>query len=387
MFLQESYVKYLIESSTQWTHGVDYLSIRCNTPLMIIKKLSSLIDTNNSNIAYIDNWNTIIYSIERSSRWGTDYYNICASCNLSWVNTPVPIMRITHNYLEHKRQKMSQYLHNIHVYWSAFRLISVWIFDTWLSLLNDVLPDDFNTLIDYAEITRIDYALDFFFDKESNFIPNRQKLVSSRNSNVTDYSQFYKSSSIKKDKKIQEDIHAINLFRKSNIDDKLILNQVYSEWESITWRRMGNPRDKKSNLIRAYDKVMDSIAKNKILLYSDYIEYKVRRIETEFWLKFCVWPEWWYYKLSQIEDLISKAQSFMSVENAKVKYYYEKNTIPQRYLNRAIKAHETSAFKLVKNWINPYLANDNGLHNNGICLWDISQLRSESKFNEIVNSI
>jgi len=379
MLYTKTYLDYLLSHSEKWTHWIDYITLRYNRPLNIVKWLWAILDTNNSNLWWIDSelWN--MYSLEKSSKWWVNYYRISVSCDIGWISLPIPIMRITHNCLDNKREKLSQYLHNINIYGSAFRLITMWYYSSVLGMLHNIFPEDFDIILEHSEITRLDYCLDLFFDLYSKLVPSRTKLVKGKKTLVINYSQYNEDNTLRTNQKsIQEDIETINAALEENNNWTLILNQDYSDWEYFTWRRVWNIKYKKSNIIRCYNKNTDSVAKWKALLYSDYLQHKVWRIETQFWYDFCISPNGEYYKLCQLEELVEKAMSFMSLNKIKQKYNYEKFTIPQNYFSRVIKWYKTTSTRLAKSGLNPFIIAEEWLYENGFQWRDIMNLRKKT---------
>lgn len=374
---QECYVKYLLSHSEQRSHWMDYLTLRTNESLNIVAELWVRLDTNNSNIWYIESEWGYDYSLEKSSKWWVDYYHIWVTADIWGICIPVPLLRISYNRMEEKRKWLSQYLHNINIYGSAFRLIAIGQYQSILQLLYDIFPDDFNSLLEYSEITRLDYCLDLFYSQDSTFTPSRHRLLKGKWTQVTEYSQYTEDGTVRTNTThLLQDIKTIEDYLQTDNINWIVLTQTYSDNECLTWWRAGNIKYSKSNLIRCYEKTIDTVAKGKMLLYSDYLQYKVRRVETQFWYNFCISPDGWYYKFSQLEELINKAMSFMCLSK-KQKYYYEKHTIPQKYLNRVIKWYKTSTARIARNGLNPFVLAEEGLYENNFQIKNIIQMKKE----------
>jgi len=156
----------------------------------------------------------------------------------------------------------------VDIYWTFFRLWTTKQID--MSFFAEIwLP-----MIPELKITRIDYAIDFFWSDEVSindlFDPKHQW-------SNTHYRDFSK------------------------------------EWSS-TWRQFWfSDTGKKSNICfsRCYDKKIDIKRNNKELLYSDYMNFpwNIRRLEFQFWSRFCCAR--WDFSISSFEPLLLQIQEYL----------------------------------------------------------------------------
>lgn len=236
--------------------------------------------------------------------------------------------------LDSKKAKQNWYLSDILVHWKAWRLqvVSGWKFNI-MDFLVDLITYDCQHKEKYIVafweyyITRFDFRIDFFHKNEIKHLK---------------YDDVY-TYNARKDK------------------DNLVVDKKSKKM--YTWWCAWNRKDKYV-YTRMYQKQIEALDKGHWELYIDYLEYewKVRRLEFEFWSKFTTARK----KISFIDEFVNhdlSKQVFEYIWLSEVNWYFSKpknkievpfNKLSAHQKKRYITQLENCAKKIYNGGINPY---------------------------------
>lgn len=236
--------------------GIDYLRLSYSGGFYIYDYIWEWLDNDNSSFTYINICDIDIALNIVSCKGGWEWIQFSVSYNGKSV--PIAIYREFHN------------KHIFDFYGSFYRLID-------LEYISSDFIDNFllyfNIDKSYCNISRVDYRLDFLMNT---------------NCKVPHYNDIIR--------------HNINT---SNV-------RVWKKWQVLTNRQVWD-KDSKSLVIRLYNKLLDTVKKNKDFLYFDYFRYNtVHRLEFECNLKFC-----YGYTYDNLDKLVAKIHSVFWINDEK----------------------------------------------------------------------
>ncbi len=337
MKINQDNLQKLLNESVAYNDWIDHLSLNMKIELPWLHNILACLDDDNSNTYFDSVWEyKISYTKNHSRNW-------------TFLNATISIRGIPYTifqYLEYKKSKQ-EFLKSIWsftIYSTYFRLLEKKILKE--NFIKLFFGEEYATLVQFP-ISRIDYKIDFFFDKKTK-IPEQIDLIQ-----------------IRKDSK--RECYTIELPKKRNWKyDKIIANATYHKWNIITWRNIGNKLNK-SIFLRMYDKIIDSVAKNKTMLYDDYFEYaNVFRLEGEFRTKFNKYEnqiskikaELLPYTFWSLEELKEKCRRYywLSLDQREAKVYqYKENKKIESYEIRNFNDFWWRACKIALQGLNPLI--------------------------------
>lgn len=325
-------IKENIKNFDKIDFGCDWLTLSYTKSVDFFDNLLFWVDTDNSSFwtVEIDN-HVFTYNKIVSQNW----FWLTFICDYNWIATPlfqyVRFNKDTRK-LFHKSAKIT-------IYWSYFRLESIWEF-TYHWITNFI----WNLSQEDPDITRFDYRVDYFSLNKLIPIPSIESIC------------WY--------------VHS----KSTTIEWKQWNNLVdWSVWNSKTWRYK----------VRYYDKKIDTNNKNKRFLYTDFLDYKsVHRLEIEFWRSFCRW-----FSLSMLNELEFKIIQVLGIDwkiyDSSIFYQYNSEfEITLDNANRFIDRFVNLSNKLYKAWFNPYLLIEEMIDNyywHDFSKWLLDDFISKSK--------
>ncbi len=240
-----------IKKADEVISWIDYMRLSIDWPIAYFEKYLKNLDFENSNFA-VDEKNLLTWTKLKMQHWtaviGSTVYE----------NIPVPIILYTE--FDSHNQKMLKTYWKIDLYGSFYRLMELWFIQPEF-IENLVKEEDFEDLdiLNYSNITRLDYKIDLMYKKKTK-IPNYKKILS-----------------IRKNSKIWQRHN----MKKADIKEEIL------RWEELQSWAYGS-KSAKRVFLRTYDKLADTEAKWKYMLYKDYYNFKsVYRIEFELLNHFC----------------------------------------------------------------------------------------------------
>ena len=319
-----------IKSADALTTWIDYLRVSIDSPITYFSEILDNLDYENSNF-FIDTDNYITWAKIRLNHWPA----IIGSIVYEWVSVPV----LLYNEFDDHNQQMLKSFWKIDFYGAYRRLIELWFLEPNFveKLIRTKDSEDMDILL-YSNITRLDYKIDLFYKKKVK-IPHYKKLLK-----------------IRKNSKIWN-----KHISKTNIKEEVL------KWEELQSWAYGS-KSAKRVFLRVYDKLADTEAKWKYMLYQDYYNYEsVYRIEFELLNHFCKW-----YKYVDYQDLVEKFWNSIDVRYLG-KVFYDYNSEPNleaiekriRYFKDFIWRWE----RIAEKGFNPFLILYKGLQNN----WKIKE--------------
>lgn len=315
--LNQTKLKKLMDGAGWVSIGTDYLQINLKREIPFLSEILHHLDTDNSNI-HFDNIGECQLSMLKqiSGRW--PILNI----SISIENIPYPIFQ----YMEYsdRQKELIKSTWKFVYYWTYFRLIEIGKLEPFFE---EKFFSDYYQNFRLESISRIDYRIDLLYEKETpiatieNVLDTRVN-VKNRNYELTENAYLKKNELLK------------NLSKaKNNKSVHYDIQSQFAKGSSLTGRDCGS-KSNKSLYFRMYDKLLDSIAKGKMMLYDDYFAYEsVYRFETEFRIKFNKKKlpngRMESYKLSELWDLEEKIHRYLWLTdwdlNEKFIYQYNKN--------------------------------------------------------------
>jgi len=260
-------IKKLVKDSDEWSYGVDTMRLNIKTEpekgniIKIIEKLR-LVDEDNSNYSYIylDSKKLLLSKMRTKKGYGIMGIII-------YLDIPVPLF-----FLEEYGagiRDITRSWGNIIYYSWYYRLLII-------GGVSTPLQKFFNWVNEDLFVTRFDFRVDFFYKEKTKIF--RPSLI----------------TKIRKRSKIKYHIKGENI-------------ESWSYWD----------RKSKRYLIRWYDKLQDSIVKNKFALYKDYFKFQsVYRLEFEFLNHFCKSKDFKNVKFQDFQYLLDKAKALMDVDKS-----------------------------------------------------------------------
>lgn len=336
MKINENSFQKLLKEATTYNDWIDHLTLNMKTELPRLHEILESLDDDNSNTYFDSSWEyKISYAKSRSRNW-------------SFLNITVSIKDIPYTlfqYLEYNKNKQEflKSVWNFTIYSTYFRLIEKQEIEK--DFIELFLEEEYKTLLHFP-ISRIDYKIDFFFNEKRSF-PQRIDLIQTRKDSKSEFYTIQQSQ--KQDSKYK----------------KIIANATYYKWNIITWWNIGN-KSNKSIFLRMYDKLIDSITKNKVMLYDDYFKYEnVFRLEGEFRTKFNKYKKttskitkeiipYTYWSLEWLKEKC-KAYYGLSKDNKKATVYqYKTNKEIESYGIRNFNDFWWRACKIALQGLNPF---------------------------------
>lgn len=304
--------------SANWVSiGIDYLQINLKEVVPFLSVILRRLDTNNSNI-HFQSIGTYEISVTKSltKRWP------CLNIAVSIENIPYTIFQ----YLEYSdlQQKVIKSKGKFVYYGTYFRLLEIgklsYQFEEWF------FWDDYPWFSKWW-ISRLDYKVDLFYNHDKQ-IPNVKELIKTRSDGKKRYHimlehEYRNHIEILKDTARPSK----NELVKYNIQSEFIEGMRTISWDY--WSKSN-----KSLYFRMYEKLIESLAKWKAMLYDDYFKYvNVYRFEIEFRIKFNkkLLPSGKIvsYTHSELHELEEKIHKYLWLTtndtNEKFLYQYEKN--------------------------------------------------------------
>lgn len=323
----------LLNQAITYNNWIDHLTLNIKATLPKLHDILEILDDDNSNTHFdaLGDYK-ITYTKNHSKNW-------------SFLNITVSIKGIPYTlfqYLEYKKSKQEflKTIWNFTFYSTYFRLLEKQEIDT--DFIELFFWEDYQ-LIQSFPISRIDYKIDFFFDKKTNF-PEKINLIKVRKDSKNEF--YTIKTPQQQDSKYQ----------------KILANATYYKWDIITWWNIGN-KSNKSIFLRMYDKLIDSITKGKVMLYDDYFTYEnVFRLEGEFRIKFNKYEELntkriLPYTYQSLEELKEKCKAYYGLSNTNEKaivYQYKTNKKITSYTIRNFNDFWWRACKIALQGLNPF---------------------------------
>ena len=316
-------LKKAIKDSENISFWFDYLrlkidNVKCKI-FHIHKHIINRLDFDNSNYLHFDDfWYDLTAQKIKLSNW----IGLIISYSFYWVSIPIYI------YLEYFDiyRTLFNSIWKIDFYWSFFRLKEIWEFN-----------DDFIfwDLLNWFEITRVDWRIDFFNYKKRAI---SQEIISSRKNTR--------------------------------------LQTYMTDWYINSWRYWN--KDNKTIVVRWYDKKLDISKKWKFRLYWDYQKFdNVFRLEWEFLNKFCKW-----YTIDTFSDLENKIKTYIWLDNNYTwKYFYSYNKLDLRdefSRTKYCKVMSSYIRNALMSWINVYNYVDIELDKLWFSKIDIEKIKNNS---------
>lgn len=327
----------LLNEATTYNDWIDHLTLNMKIELPKFHEILGFLDDDNSNVYFDSLWE---YEISYTKNHSKNWTFLSITVGIGWV--PYTIFQ----YLEYKKSKQVflKSVWSFTLYSTYFRLLEKQLIteDFFLRFL----WDEYKTLVNFP-ISRIDYKIDFFFDKPTNF-PEKTELIETRKDSK---SEFYTMQTPKK----REERY-----------NKIITNATYYKWNIITWWNIGN-KTNKSIFLRMYEKIIDSITKNKIKLYDDYLQYEnVFRLEGEFRTKFNKYEKenlqkgdkplpYTYWSLEWLKEKCRDYYWLSWLKKGAKVYQYKENKKVERYWIRNFNDFWWRACKIALQGLNPFI--------------------------------
>ena len=336
MKINQNYLQKLLKEATTYNDWIDHLTQNMKKELARLHHILATLDDDNSNTYFDSLWEyKISYTKNHSKNW--TFLNITVSIE----DIPYTLFQ----YLEYnkKKQEFLKSIWSFTIYSTYFRLIEKKAIEK--DFIELFLGEEYDTILHFP-ISRIDYKIDFFFNKKTEF-PEKTKLIEIRKDSKN---EFYKIQP----PQIQNSKH-----------QKIIANATYYKWEIITWWNIGN-KSNKSIFLRMYDKLIDSITKSKVMLYDDYLTYEnVFRLEGEFRTKFNKYEKTTSkitkkimpYTYWTLEWLKEKCKAYYGLSNSNTKaivYQYKTNKKIESYEIRNFNDFWWRACKIALQGLNPF---------------------------------
>lgn len=336
MKINQNYLQKLLKEATTYNDWIDHLTLNMKKELARLHHILATLDDDNSNTYFDSLWEyKISYTKNHSKNW--TFLNITVSIE----DIPYTLFQ----YLEYnkKKQEFLKSIWSFTIYSTYFRLIEKKAIEK--DFIELFLGEEYDTILHFP-ISRIDYKIDFFFNKKTEF-PEKTKLIEIRKDSKN---EFYKIQP----PQIQNSKH-----------QKIIANAIYYKWEIITWWNIGN-KSNKSIFLRMYDKLIDSITKSKVMLYDDYLTYEnVFRLEGEFRTKFNKYEKTTSkitkkimpYTYWTLEWLKEKCKAYYGLSNSNTKatvYQYKTNKKIESYEIRNFNDFWWRACKIALQGLNPF---------------------------------
>lgn len=336
MKINQNYLQKLLKEATTYNDWIDHLTLNMKKELARLHHILATLDDDNSNTYFDSLWEyKISYKKNHSKNW--TFLNITVSIE----DIPYTLFQ----YLEYnkKKQEFLKSIWSFTIYSTYFRLIEKKAIEK--DFIELFLGEEYDTILHFP-ISRIDYKIDFFFNKKTEF-PEKTKLIEIRKDSKN---EFYKIQP----PQIQNSKH-----------QKIIANATYYKWEIITWWNIGN-KSNKSIFLRMYDKLIDSITKSKVMLYDDYLTYEnVFRLEGEFRTKFNKYEKTTSkitkkimpYTYWTLEWLKEKCKAYYGLNNSNTKatvYQYKTNKKIESYEIRNFNDFWWRACKIALQGLNPF---------------------------------
>lgn len=336
MKINQNYLQKLLKKATTYNDWIDHLTLNMKKELARLHHILATLDDDNSNTYFDSLWEyKISYTKNHSKNW--TFLNITVSIE----DIPYTLFQ----YLEYnkKKQEFLKSIWSFTIYSTYFRLIEKKAIEK--DFIELFLGEEYDTILHFP-ISRIDYKIDFFFNKKTEF-PEKTKLIEIRKDSKN---EFYKIQP----PQIQNSKH-----------QKIIANATYYKWEIITWWNIGN-KSNKSIFLRMYDKLIDSITKSKVMLYDDYLTYEnVFRLEGEFRTKFNKYEKTTSkitkkimpYTYWTLEWLKEKCKAYYGLSNSNTKatvYQYKTNKKIESYEIRNFNDFWWRACKIALQGLNPF---------------------------------
>ena len=285
-----------------YTH-CDYLRISFTQKHEYFSKILHLIDSDNTNQFYDDNYTYAKLHLSMGS---------CLQISLVYDNHSVPIM--LYNEFDEKTQLLTKRLGRIDFYWSFFRLSDLNVYnhvDIISEIVSWFLPDV------ELYISRIDVACDVFLRKSCS-LPSIEKICTSDS-------------------------------------DRFQHRSFYGRWGKHISCEVGNS-DSLGVFWRAYNKTIELLSKWKGFLYRDYLTFgSVHRYEVQFGSRYCKGLQ-----LKDVESFCFKVGEYL-IDNAtnrgNLQSYYEYKE-PARDRIRLDKYAKDILWRMVtyaNNGCNPYI--------------------------------
>lgn len=315
--INQTKLKNLMNDSDWFSVGIDYLQINLKKAIPFLSETLHRLDTDNSNI-FFDNIGELQLSMTKnySKRW------MILDISISIENIPYPMFQYM-EYSEKQKQILKSTWKFVY-YWTYFRLIEIWKLN---QFFEEKFFSDYYDTFRWESISRIDYRIDLFYEKETAVVKTEEVLdtrtnVKNRNHNLTEDAYMKKAELLKHLSKVQ-----------NNKPLHYDIQSLFAKWMNSTGRDYGS-KSNKSLYFRMYDKLLDSIIKWKMMLYDDYFGYEsVHRFEIEFRIKFNKKKlpngRMESYKLSELWDLEEKIHRYLWLTewdiNEKFIYQYNNN--------------------------------------------------------------
>lgn len=337
-----------IDESDWVSPGIDYLQINLKMVVPFLSEILHRLDTDNSNTHFDNFWEYQVSMIKQYSKRGP-----ILNISISIDNIPYPIFQYA-EYSDQQKQILKSSWKFVY-YGTYFRLLEIWKLN---GLFEDMFFNDYYTNFKEESISRVDYKLDFFYKQEKDIVELENMLdtrsnVEKKNYEMTEDEYTKHIGLLKNITKINNNIPVIY-----NIQSK------FSNWSKSTWWTYGS-KSNKSLYFRMYDKLVDSIAKGKMMLYDDYFWYEsVHRFEIEFRIKFnkkqMPGGRIQTYKLSELSELQEKIYKYLWLQernNEKFIYQYNENeTTDFSERSRYQVDFWWRWYMIVMSWFNPFIS-------------------------------
>ena len=321
----------MIKKADDVISWIDYMRLSIDSPIIYFQEYLDQLDFDNSNFG-IDTENFITWTKIKLQHWPALIWTIA----YEGITTPI----LLYNEFDEHNQKMLKSYWKIDLYWSYRRLIELWFLEANFieKLIKSKEPEDLD-IFNYSNITRLDYKIDLFFKKKEK-IPHWKKILN-----------------IRRNSKI----------RNKNKMDKALIKEEVLKWEELqSWAYWSKAA--KRVFLRVYDKLADTEAKWKYMLYQDYYNYEsVYRIEFELLNHFCKG-----FKYVDYLDLVEKFRNSLDCRYMG-KVFYDYNQEPNleaieqriRYFKDFIGRWE----RIAEKGFNPFVVLYKGLEKN----WKIDE--------------
>lgn len=317
--INQSNLKKIIDSADNVLIGMDYLRINIKNPISFLSTILHRLDTDNSNIHLETIGNYEVSMTKLYTRGGGS----CLNISISIENVPYTIFQ----YLEYsqKSKKILKSTGGFVYYGTYFRLLEIGKLS---QLFEQVFFGNYYYNFSQEDISRVDYKIDLFYKRETVII-GLDDVLNKRKDVKTEIYSMEEGEYLK---------HRANVSFLQDLECPKPVNyniqNEYLKWNWKTGRNYGNKANK-SIFIRMYEKLVDTLAKWKVMLYDDYFKYKnVYRFEIEFRTKFNkkklsdgVFRTYLLWELPELEEKIHKFFGFIESDiKQKFLYQYDKNT-------------------------------------------------------------
>lgn len=346
--INSDHLKKLMDTADWISIGIDYMQINLKEVLPSLSVILRRLDTDNSNI-HFEQVGDYEVSITKSltKRWP------CLNIAISIENIPYTIFQ----YLEYSdlQQKIINSKGKFVYYGTYFRLLEIGKLNQWFEEM--FFWDDYAEFAKWG-ISRLDYKIDLFY-KYDKQIPSLKELIKTR-------SDWKKRYHIMLEQEYRNHIELLKDTARPHKNDlvKYNIQSEFVEWmRTISWDYWS--KSNKSLYFRMYEKLIESLAKWKAMLYDDYFKYvNVYRFETEFRIKFNkkTLPSGQIasYKRSELHELEEKIHKYLWLvvndTNEKFIYQYEKNeTTDFSEKSKYQKDFGGRGFVLALQGFNPYI--------------------------------